>query len=100
MEDIIQISELLCIGQLGGVVLLFVKPNKDNKYDNDIVIQFDLVNKFYSIDNLQRFLKFTPFEEVEVDNKALQKYYQDLVYRKLGNKMLKSLFEFTEMISK
>lgn len=100
MKDIIQISELLCIGQLGGIILLFAKPNDENKYSNDIVIQFDLFNKFYSIDNLQKFLKFTPFEEVDTGNKELQKYYQDLVYRKLGNKMLKSLFEFTEIMSK
>ena len=92
MDDLIQMNDLLCVGQVNDTVLLFKAK------DTDKSISIDLSSKEFSIDEMEKFLKFIPFEEVDVNNELLQEFYRDWVYRKFDKKVLKILISYTEAI--
>ena len=92
MDDLIQMNDLLCVGQVNDTVLLFKAK------DTDKSISIDLSSKEFSIDEMEKFLKFIPFEEVDVNNELLQESYRDWVYRKFDKKVLKILISYTEAI--
>ena len=92
MDDLIQIDDLLCVGHVNNTVLLFKAK------DTDKSISIDLSSKEFSIDDMEKFLKFIPFEEVDINNVLLQESYRDWVYRKFGRGVLKILISYTEAI--
>ena len=94
MENI-QTSDLVIVASFNDNVLLCVlKEDKDNEAAQ--AIQYDLAIGTYAIDHIQKFLKFTPFEDVDQDSEILQDFFRDLIYRKLTNDVLiDSLVAFT-----
>jgi hypothetical protein len=96
MTENIQTSDISCVACLGETVLLFVL-NKDVETPSCKALQYDLAMKTFSIDeNIENFLKFTPFEGTDPSNQLMQDYYRNLVYRKLPTKVfIDALVAFT-----
>lgn len=95
MENI-QTSDLTIVASLGEAVLLCVL-NEEVDNPKTLALQYDLAMKTFAIDHIQKFLKFTPFEGVDVNSEPIQNYFQDLIYRKLPSEVfIESLVAFTK----
>lgn len=57
-----KLEDLNCIANLSDNLFLFVKNGDENK-ENPLALQIDTNMKEYYIQEIQRFLKFTPFVE-------------------------------------
>jgi len=96
MESI-QLSDITIVASLEETVILCVK-NEDIDNPNCEAIQYDLGYNTYSIDKIQKFLKFTPFSSVDTENEKLQDFFKNWIYRKLTDEVLiESLKSFTSV---
>jgi len=94
MENI-QISDITIVASLGDTILLCTL-NKDIDNPETKAIQFNLGDKTFAIDKIQKFLKFTPFEGVDVKDETLQNFLRNWIYRKLSSEtFIDSLVAFT-----
>jgi hypothetical protein len=96
MTENIQISDVTIVAGLGDTILLCVLNEDVENTNNPMAIQYNLGNNSFHIDEIQKFLKFTPFESIDAYNERTQDFYRGWIYRKLTNeKFVRSLVEFT-----
>ena len=89
-----QLSELSVVAELGGDILLLVKP-EDVDNPGGRALQVILTTKKHEIEYIGRLLKFNPFTAVSSQSKGLQRYYKDLIYRNFSDdKIIDMLIEF------
>jgi len=89
-----QLSDLFVVAELGGEILLLVKP-EDVDNPKARALQIILPTQQHHIEYIGRLLKFTPFTHVYSKNKSLQLYYKDQICRYLSDeKIVIMLIEF------
>lgn len=86
-KEVLSFEDLTVIAQLGDTVLLLIKTEDIDKEGADCV-QIHLGSGEFNKNNISLFIKFNPFEETNYKNEAEQKYYKDLIFRKLDNQKL------------
>jgi len=95
-KEIIQLTDFLVVASVGNTVILLIDP-KDKDKEDVKALQIDLMNGVSTVDNIQKFLKFTAFEQVSEDVSE-QKLFRDIIYRKMPDeKILDSLISFQEI---
>lgn len=85
MKDILTLKDFYCIAQFADSVLLL--KEKKQLVEDRRVLQVNLSKNDFYIDNVDRFMKFTPFEDVG-SSKSLQKYYRAIIYRSLPDETI------------
>ena len=80
----IQLTDLIAIANVTEDLFLMIKKGEENK-ENPVCINVNIGSKEIYIDNIQNFLKFSPFEEIDISNKQLQSYYRDKFYRNFSD---------------
>lgn len=80
-------DDIRVVAELAETVLLLVKKDETETPGIDCV-QIHLGSGSYYKDKIDKFTKFTPFEGVDPNNELVQKYYQQLLYKKLDDKKL------------
>lgn len=88
-------DEVKVVAQLADTLLLLIRKEDVNN-EEAIGIQVHLNRGNFDKGKINLFTKFTPFESVDSNNNSIQKYYQQLMYRKLNDKIL---FEILSLIS-
>lgn len=90
----IQLNDLQIVLSLSDDVLICLnKEDNDKKRSMKLILSRDE----YFIDDIDKFCKFAPFEEVS-QKEEVQKFYRSWIYRKMSDKVLiKSLIEFGEV---
>lgn len=73
-----QLTELITVANLTDNLFLII--SKEDKSDNPVAVQVDIPARVWRKGELQKFLKFTPYEEVS-ENKDVQRFYRDRIYR-------------------
>lgn len=90
----IQLNDLQIVLSLSDDVLICLNKEDNNKKRSMKLI---LSRDEYFIDDIDKFCKFAPFEEVS-QKEEVQKFYRSWIYRKMSDKVLiKSLIEFGEV---
>ncbi len=84
--DVVSLWDFECVYNFAQTVFLFRLKGQD---ENDRrVLQINLGMKTYHIDIVDRFLKFTPFDGVDIKNEHLQNFYRGWVSRKLDDSII------------
>lgn len=90
----IQLNDLQIVLSLSDDVLICLNKEDNNKKRS---MKLVLSKDEYFIDDIDKFCKFAPFEEVS-QKEEVQKFYRNWIYRKMSDKVLiKSLIEFGEV---
>lgn len=90
------LDDIRVVAQLADTILLLVNT-EDVENEEAIGIQIHLNKSEYYKNKINIFTKFTPFEPIDSNNSSIQKYYQQLMYRKLNDKIL---FEILSLMNK
>ena len=99
MEELYQIEDLTPAAKGSEKLLLFVR-NEDVDNPVCLALQVDLSSKIYHIDLIQRFLKFSPYEEVNQDTLVIE-YYRNKVDSALPDEVLVNMVvDFTREIKR
>lgn len=87
-----QLTELTTLYTLTNDIIIMVKTEDINKED---VMAVKVVRSTheYHITKLELFLKFGAFEPEDINNRAIQKFYRDLVYRSLSDETLERMLK-------
>lgn len=100
MEELYQIEDLTPVFMGSDNLVLFVRTEDLDNLDNCLAIKINTSTRQYYIDLLQRFLKFSPYEEVTRDD-LVTFYFRQKVYSSLSDETLVHLVtDFTESIQK
>jgi len=86
----LQLEDLTIVGTLVDDILLCKKDLKSKE-----ALQLILSKGDYHISDIDKFCKFTPFDEVENDP-SIQRYYRDLIYRNMKDE---KIIEFLQKYS-
>lgn len=87
-----QLTELTTLYTLTNDIIIMVRTEDINKED---VMAVKVVRSTheYHITKLELFLKFGAFEPEDINNRAIQKFYRDLVYRSLSDETLERMLK-------
>lgn len=95
-KEILQLDDLRVVATLADSLVLLVKK-EDTETPGVECIQLSLDKGEYTKSKIDLFLKFTPYEGVDVNSENIQEYYRQLIYRKIKDRMiLDILLEFNK----
>jgi len=90
----IQLTDLQIVYSLSNNILICLNKESTNKERS---IKFDLSKNQYFIEDIGKFLKFSPFDEVS-QKEQIQKFYRGWIYRKMSDDILiEALTKFDEI---
>lgn len=89
-----QLNDLQIIFSLSNDILICLNKESGDKKKS---IKFDLSKNQYFIEDVDKFLKFAPFEEVSKEE-TVQNFYQGWIYRRMNDRVLvEALTKFSEI---
>lgn len=76
-------QNLIPIAQFGEDIVLYVVKGSDLKKEDLKGVQINFSNKEFAVDLVGRFAKFTAYEDIDIKDKNVVKYFVDKIYRSL-----------------